>query len=86
MNIIEKVKNEINLEINQALLRLKEKGLLSFNSVPDFALEVPREKSHGDFATNIAMLLTKEAKKIARSSLKKFARNAIAPISVLTSF
>ena len=66
MNIIEKVKNEINLEINQALLRLKEKGLLSFNSVPDFALEVPREKSHGDFATNIAMLLTKEAKKNPR--------------------
>ncbi len=66
MNIIEKVKNEINLEINQALLRLKEKGSLSFNSVPDFALEVPREKSHGDFATNIAMLLTKEAKKNPR--------------------
>ena len=66
MNIIEKVKNEISAEINEALLRLKEKGALSFNSVPEFALEVPREKSHGDFATNIAMLLTKEAKKNPR--------------------
>ena len=66
MNIIGKVKNEISAEINEALLRLKEKGALSFNSVPEFALEVPREKSHGDFATNIAMLLTKEAKKNPR--------------------
>ncbi len=28
--------------------------------LPDFIIEVPREKDHGDFATNLAMLLSKE--------------------------
>lgn len=66
MNIIEKVKNEINKEITEALIRLKEKESINFNLIPEFVLEVPRERDHGDFATNIAMLLTKEAKKNPR--------------------
>jgi len=66
MNIIEKVKNEINEEIVNSLGRLKEQGKISFNSIPEFVLEVPRDKNHGDFATNIAMLMTKEAKKNPR--------------------
>ncbi len=41
----------------------------------------------GAIAGKFPKILTiKGIKKIARSSLKKFARNAIAPISVLTSF
>ncbi len=66
MNIIEKVKNEINKEIIESLKRLKEKGSINFDSIPEFALEVPREKNFGDFATNIAMLMTKAAKKNPR--------------------
>ena len=66
MNIIENVKNEIKEEISSALGRLKEKGILVFNHEPEYTLEVPRERSHGDFATNIAMLLTKETKKNPR--------------------
>ena len=66
MNIVEKVKIEINKEIAESLERLKAKGALDFNSIPEFVLEVPRDKTHGDFATNIAMLITKEAKKNPR--------------------
>ena len=66
MNIIEKVKYQINEEITAAFSRLKERGEIEFEQLPEFVLEVPREKSHGDFATNIAMLLTKQAKKNPR--------------------
>lgn len=66
MNIIEKVKNEINEEISSALSRLKEKGSINYNFIPEFVLEVPKDKNHGDFASNIALLLTKEAKKNPR--------------------
>lgn len=66
MTIVENVKDQIRNEIKEALKRLKEKGLLDFESLPDFVLEVPREKSHGDFAANIAMLLTRQAKKNPR--------------------
>lgn len=66
MNIIEQVKNEINTEVIEALKRLKQKGSITFDLVPEFALEVPREKNFGDFATNIAMLMAKAAKKNPR--------------------
>lgn len=41
-------------------------GLATREELPVFALEVPREKSHGDLATNAAMQLTKLAKKNPR--------------------
>lgn len=63
MNTIEK---NIMMGIKNALLKAKEQGQISFEKIPDFILEVPREKSHGDFATNIAMQLTKQAKKNPR--------------------
>lgn len=66
MTIVENVKSEIRNEIKEALQRLKEKGILSFEELPDFVLEVPRESSHGNFATNLAMLLTKLARKNPR--------------------
>ncbi len=66
MTIVENVKLEIRNEIKEALQRLRDKELLSFDALPDFVLEVPRERSHGDFATNLAMLLTKQAKKNPR--------------------
>ncbi|MBQ2035392.1 MAG: arginine--tRNA ligase, partial [Peptococcaceae bacterium] len=34
----------------------------SYEEMPAFIVEVPKDKSHGDFATNAAMLLTKQAK------------------------
>ncbi|MBO8127913.1 MAG: arginine--tRNA ligase [Peptococcaceae bacterium] len=43
-----------------------ELGLAPGDPVPDFTLEVPREKQFGDFATNLAMLLTKPARRPPR--------------------
>ena len=65
-NLIEKVKEEIIAEIKASLARLRDAGSLTYTDLPDFVLEVPREKSHGDFATNIAMMLSKQAQKNPR--------------------
>jgi arginyl-tRNA synthetase len=35
----------------------------SFSIKKDFEVEIPKDKSHGDFSTNAAMVLTKELKK-----------------------
>ncbi len=43
-----------------------ELGLDDHAPLPDFSLEIPREKNHGDFATNVALLLTKAARKPPR--------------------
>ncbi|MBE7010048.1 MAG: arginine--tRNA ligase [Ruminococcaceae bacterium] len=67
MTIYEQTKNTIYEVIKNALLQAKEKGELQFEAIPDFAIEEPREKEHGDFATNAAMLLARQAKKAPRA-------------------
>src|SRR5690554_2888884 len=62
MSIVEKLKNNIKDKIINALEANKAEGKLNYEKVPPFVLEVPREKAHGDFAANIAMLMAKEAK------------------------
>lgn len=65
-DVMENLQNTIKESIKDGLHRAKEEGAITFQEVPDFILEVPREKSHGDFATNIAMQLTKQAKTAPR--------------------
>ena len=38
-------------------------GLVQREDMPEFVLEVPKDKAHGDLATNAAMQLTKIAKR-----------------------
>ncbi|WP_418791156.1 arginine--tRNA ligase [Phosphitispora sp. TUW77] len=61
-SVLENVKNNIIKVIEQSAQKARDEGKLNFDSLPAFVLEVPREKEHGDFATNIAMLLTRQAK------------------------
>lgn len=65
MTITDKIKNEIITKIDSALKAAFESGALS---APDgdidiaavTKLEVPKDKAHGDFACNIAMVLAKQ--------------------------
>lgn len=67
MSIVENIRKKIVEEIKQAVYQAKTNGKIHYNNLPDFVLEVPRENIHGDFASNIAMLLAKEAKMAPRS-------------------
>ncbi len=58
--------NKISESLERALEQAKSGGKINYESIPAFVVEVPREKNHGDFATNIAMLMAKEAKKAPR--------------------
>lgn len=72
MNPLEQMKETLKREIGQAVIRT---GLVPEGEMPEVVLEVPREKAHGDFATNIAMQLTRIARKnprlIAESIVKE---------------
>lgn len=61
-NPVEQVQVQIKNTILEALARAKEAGDIHFESVPEFTIEVPREKAHGDFATNAAMVMAKHAR------------------------
>jgi arginyl-tRNA synthetase len=44
--------------ICDCIRRCIDKGLLRSTEVPPFVVETPKEKAHGDYATNIAMVMT----------------------------
>ncbi len=67
MTIYEQTKQSIHEVIDKALALAKEKGSLQFETLPDYTIEEPREKEHGDFATNVAMMLAKQAKMAPRA-------------------
>ncbi|WP_330949160.1 arginine--tRNA ligase [Virgibacillus sp. MG-45] len=60
MNILEQTEDTLKQQIKAAVLKA---DLASEEEIPSIILEKPKEKSHGDFATNIAMQLARVAKK-----------------------
>ncbi|SFM17393.1 arginyl-tRNA synthetase [Gracilibacillus orientalis] len=63
MNVMQKMQENLKAEIKQAVLAAE---LASEAEIPMVILEQPKEKAHGDYATNIAMQLAKVAKKAPR--------------------
>ncbi|MDD4561922.1 MAG: arginine--tRNA ligase [Syntrophomonadaceae bacterium] len=66
MNPVQELHNFLKKVIIDAIEACREEGLLNYQQLPDFVIEVPREKGHGDFACNIAMLLAREARMAPR--------------------
>ncbi len=64
MNALELQKRKVTEALRQAALSA---GLVSEAELPVITLEVPKEKAHGDLATNVAMQMTKAAKKPPRA-------------------
>lgn len=60
MNVLAETEQQLKKEIGNAVVR---SSLATEEQLPSIVLEKPREKSHGDFATNIAMQLARIAKK-----------------------
>ncbi len=55
------MKDRIRHLIQQALIRLTDDGVLPEGLAPAIQVENTRDKTHGDFASNIAMMLAKPA-------------------------
>lgn len=62
-NPLEQVNQKVKEAIEAAILAA---GIVSREELPAVALEVPKDKAHGDLATNAAMQLTRIAKKNPR--------------------
>jgi arginyl-tRNA synthetase len=55
------VKEHLNELLSQSLMHLQREGVLPDDSTPDVQLERTRSPEHGDFASNVAMVLAKQA-------------------------
>ncbi|WP_348709360.1 arginine--tRNA ligase [Bacillus subtilis] len=63
MNIAEQMKDVLKEEIKAAVLKV---GLAEESQIPNVVLETPKDKTHGDYSTNMAMQLARVAKKAPR--------------------
>ncbi|WP_434813635.1 arginine--tRNA ligase [Bacillus halotolerans] len=63
MNIAEQMKDVLKEEIRAAVLKA---GLAEESQIPNVILETPKDKTHGDYSTNMAMQLARIAKKAPR--------------------
>ena len=60
------IKETIKQLIEEALDNCVQSGIFSKTQLPPFVIETPKMKDHGDYATNVAMLLAPLEKKPPR--------------------
>lgn len=66
MSVVLKQKEQLRSAIQAAIEAAQASDELELASVPDIGLEVPRDSGHGDFASNIALVAAKMARKAPR--------------------
>ena len=66
MDPIQTIRDGLTRLVLTALEKSRETGMFHFDSLPNFVIEVPRDEEHGDFSTNVALLLARQAKKAPR--------------------
>ena len=79
MNIIQETKRRLAAALADAAVAARAAGELSFDELPDFVIEAPREKSHGDFAANLALLLARPARQSPRNIATAIVRHIEMP-------
>lgn len=67
------MKEQLREIIARTFEQCRAEGLLSCGNVPNFSVELPRSREHGDLATNIAMLLAGQEKRSPREIAEMFA-------------
>ena len=72
MNSLEQVKGLIKEEIQAAVLKAE---LATEEQIPNVVLESPKDKTNGDFSTNMAMQLVRVAKKAPRMIAEELVAN-----------
>ena len=55
MSVVQELKDDLKTALNDAVVKSDK---LELTEVPDIELEEPREEEHGDYATNLAMVLS----------------------------
>ncbi len=74
-NINAEIRQQIRDAVINSINKSVETGELPSLEITDITIEIPREKGHGDFSTNVAMQITKTAKKAPRQIADTIIKN-----------
>ncbi len=81
IDLLKGYKDEAKALLEQAVQQAVQAGELADVSLPDYVVEVPNDASHGDFATNLAMVSAKAfrlaPRKIAQSIVEHMPKEGI---------
>lgn len=66
-NVVETIKKQINEVVKNSISKAVQNGELPQFTVDELFIEIPKEKGHGDFSTNIAMQAAKTVRKAPRT-------------------
>ncbi len=75
MNLVQQIRENIRKNLIRTLQICQENKRFNLEEIPEFVIEVPREKDHGDFACNVAMLLAKQARMAPRQIAQEIVDN-----------
>ncbi len=67
----------------QSVEQARAGGALSFDTLPAFEVEAPKQADHGDLATNLALVLAKPARMAPRKIAELITKNLAAPEGML---
>lgn len=74
-NLMEKIRQQVRNTVDTSLKKSIKNGELPELEIAGIAVESPKEKEHGEFSTNIAMQVTKLAKKPPRQIAEIIIKN-----------
>lgn len=74
-NMTETIRQQIKAAVRNSINISIANGELPELEINDILIEIPREKGHGDFSTNVAMQITKAAKKSPRQIAEIIIKN-----------
>ena len=75
INIVDDIRQSIKDIVRQSVLKNIEDGNIPDIEIPEISVETPREVQHGEFSTNIAMQLTRMARKAPRQIAEMIINN-----------
>jgi arginyl-tRNA synthetase len=79
------MKQQVKAVINATLASLKANGALTYEAIPSYSVEVPKNPEHGDWSCNVAMVASKATGKKSPELADLIIKNLVDPDAIITS-